>query len=191
MPPAYLQIRIAALRRNARACRIEYFAGVTLNELSECQSDRLAKMAAIVVGEGLIVLIEIDTSANGVAVDIRLRARRLGDGLFQLETAAESELLIVGEALVVKHQHRVLIHSGVNCTDLTGGKRLRKIDAGNLSAKRVRPRISIIFPFPPGHFPQVACMGALQPFLQCWRRIAPACVRSSGRQRNRPSPTSS
>ena len=41
----------------------------------------------------------------------------------------------VGEALVVKHQHRVLVHSGVNCTDLTGGKRLRKIDAGNLSGK--------------------------------------------------------
>ena len=96
---------------------------------------------AIVVGEGLIVLIEIGHIRERRRQSIFVRRAQTGaDGLFQLpETAAESELLIVGEALVVKHQHRVLIHSGVNCTDLTGGKRLRKIDAGNLSGKRVKP----------------------------------------------------
>ena len=95
------------------------------------------KPAAIVVSEGLIVLIEIGHIRERRRQSIFVRRAKTGaDGLFQLpETVAESELLFVGEALVVKHQHRVLVHSGVNCTDLTGGKRLRKIDAGDLSSK--------------------------------------------------------
>ena len=97
---------------------------------------------ASAVGRGLSPLVVDPGPAEerpelGRDLDLDAReVRELADGLFQLpETATEGELLVVGEALVVKHQHRVLVHSGVNCTDLTGGKRLRKIDAGNLSGK--------------------------------------------------------
>ena len=137
--PHICEFRIAALRRNAARVQDRVFRWRHLKRTVR-MPEPIAngeKPAAIVVGEGLIVLIEIGHIRERRRQSIFVRRAKTGaDGLFQLpESAAESELLIVGGALVVKHQHRVLVHSGVNCADFTGGKRLYKIDAGDLCGK--------------------------------------------------------
>src|SRR5207248_5109898 len=49
------------------------------------------------------------------------------------EMTAEGELLVIAEALVAEHQHRVAVHAGLDRGDLVGRERLAAIDAGHLA----------------------------------------------------------
>jgi hypothetical protein len=47
----------------------------------------------------------------------------------------EGKLVLVVDVLLVEHQHRVLVDTGVDLGDLGRGQRLAHIDAFNLAAK--------------------------------------------------------
>ena len=49
------------------------------------------------------------------------------------EVAAERDLLLVGELLVVEHQHGIAIHAGLDRRDLVGLERPAQIDAADLA----------------------------------------------------------
>src|SRR4029453_105634 len=110
----------------ARACRSEYFAGITLNELSEChrrlpmaKSRRRASRA------------EVFLFWSGVgAAQARVR------GLLELAQAlGEGELLVVGDVLIMENQHRVLVHAGVNRRHLVCSQGLGHVDAFDLGGE--------------------------------------------------------
>ncbi len=78
------------------------------------------KPAPVVIGEGLVVLIQVrDVGEGGRQAVFVGRPQAGADGLLQLaEAAAEGKLLLVGEILVVEDQHRVFVHPPMNSGDL-------------------------------------------------------------------------
>ena len=105
-----------------RACSSEYFAGTTLNELSECQSrlpmaNRRRRSSR---ANGLLSLSRLETSANVVGRRWSSGRRRLVPmaSSMRAEALREGELLLVGEVLVVEDQHGVPVHAGVNGGDV-------------------------------------------------------------------------
>ena len=45
------------------------------------------------------------------------------------------DLLLIAERLVAEHQHRVLVHAGLDCRCFRRGQRFAAIDAGDLRAE--------------------------------------------------------
>jgi hypothetical protein len=58
-----------------------------------------------------------------------------GRRLQRAEVAAERKLRLVGEVLVVEHQHAVLVHAGGDRRRISRRQRLRDVDAGDLARK--------------------------------------------------------
>jgi hypothetical protein len=56
-----------------------------------------------------------------------------GRRLQRAEVAAERKLRLVGEVLVVEHQHAVLVHAGGDRRRVRVRQRLRDVDAGDLT----------------------------------------------------------
>ena len=66
---------------------------------------------------------------------------RLGDVaaarvLERAEVERERHLLLVGEVLVVEHQHGILVHAGLDGRHVLRRQRLAHIDARNLAEKK-------------------------------------------------------
>ena len=51
------------------------------------------------------------------------------------EVFREFDLLVVGDVLIVEHQHRVTVHAGIDRGSLLAGQRLSQIDAGHLAGE--------------------------------------------------------
>ena len=100
-----------------RADSSEYFAGTALNELSECHSrlPRLNSRRRSSRASSLLSLSRLETSLHVHATSRRSCALRdvAGRLLQRAEVAAERQLLLVGEVLVVEHQHGVVVHAGL------------------------------------------------------------------------------
>ena len=84
----------------------------------------------IVARKKLVVLVEVGDVVHvhrqPPLVPLRDVAGRL---LKTTEVAAERKLRLVGEVLVVEHQHAVLVHAGGECGRLGVRERLRDVDA--------------------------------------------------------------
>ena len=68
---------------------------------------------------------ELDAQAPLFRLDDVAADRRLD----LAEIAAERNLLIVGDVLVVKHQHGVAVHAGLDGGDIRGRQRSGQVDA--------------------------------------------------------------
>ena len=104
-----------------RADRSEYLAGTGLNELSECQSwlpspNRRRRSSR---ASTLLFLSRLEMSFRSM-----LTRRSCGRGdvagrlLERPQAAAEDELLVVVDLLVVEHQHAEPVHAGMDGRDL-------------------------------------------------------------------------
>ena len=58
-----------------------------------------------------------------------------GGDFQRAEVAAELLLLLIGEVLVVEHQHGVPIHAGFQRRDLIARQRLGDVEAGDLAGE--------------------------------------------------------
>jgi hypothetical protein len=115
-----------------RACSSEYFAGTTLNELGMPQTVAEGEQPPpVVAGEHLVVLVEIGHvgKGGGQTQSPRLAQARADRVLDLPQTAGEGELLLVVDRLVVEHEHRVPVHSGMDRRHLIRGQRLGHVDA--------------------------------------------------------------
>ena len=101
-----------------RADSSEYLAGIARNELSECHSmlPRLNSRWRLSRGSGLPSLPRLETSFMpvGQALVLRLGDVAAARVLDVAEIAGERHLLLVGELLVVEHQHGMLVHAGLD-----------------------------------------------------------------------------
>ena len=93
--------------------------------------------AAVVARQRLAVLVEVrDVDHAGLEAQLV----RLGDvtaerALDLAEVLGEFDLLVVGDVLVAKDQHRVAVHAGVDRFGLFTGQRLPEIDPGHLAGE--------------------------------------------------------
>ena len=98
---------------------------------------QLEEPLAVVGRDDLAVPVEVGEIAHARA---QPALRRLADGarphllLERPECAAEGELLLVGDVLVVEHQHGVAVHAGVDRRGVRGAERLAEIEARDLAA---------------------------------------------------------
>ena len=100
-----------------RPLRIEYLAGTTRNEASECHSRlpsdamrRLLSRASL-----LAFLVEVgDVGEGRVEAQLRTAHRRVGALLERAEIAREGELLLVADVLAGQDEHGVPVHAGVD-----------------------------------------------------------------------------
>ena len=105
-----------------RACSSEYFAGIALNELSEChrrlpiENSRRRSSRAI----GRLCWSRLETSAKVGRQPVFVGGAQPGvqRQLDLAEAAGEGELLLVVDVLVVEDQHRVFVHAGMDRRDL-------------------------------------------------------------------------
>ena len=90
----------------------------------------------VVARQHLVVLVEVgdvvDVHRQPALVTLRDVAGRL---LQRAEVAAERKLRLVGEVLVVEHQHAVLVHAGGDRRGIGVRQRLGDVDAGDLAGE--------------------------------------------------------
>ena len=132
------ELGVAALLVTMRADSSEYFAGIARNELSECHSGlpRLNRRWRLVAGERLAVLVEVGDVVHAGAEALVLAAcvtlpPRASSSAPKL--LRERHLLLVGDVLVVEHQHGVAVHAGLDGRDLVRAERLGDVDARDLA----------------------------------------------------------
>jgi len=91
--------------------------------------------AAVVARQQLAVLVEIGDVGHveGQPTLAILHDMTAGDALDLAEIAAEGELLLVGDRLVVEYQDGVAVHGSLDRRRLLGGERLAQIDAVDLA----------------------------------------------------------
>ena len=91
----------------------------------------------VIACERLVVLVEIGHVREGRWQAMILgRAQAGADRVLDVaETLREGELLLVVDVLVVKDQHRVLVHAGVDGVGIGLGQRLRYVDAVDLACE--------------------------------------------------------
>ena len=119
---------------SARACSSEYLAGITLNELSECQSRlpmancqrRSSRLKDLAV---LVEVRHVGEMRRGQALVVVAPQIEADGDLQRPEALGERQLLLVGEVLAVEHQHRIPVHSGIDGGDVGGRQRLGQIKA--------------------------------------------------------------
>ena len=123
-----------------RAESAEYFAGVGLNELSECHSmlprpnSRLRSSRAITWLFLSRLEMSFDLHRQSPLRTLRDVARRQ---LQRSEVARERELLRIVDRLVAEPQHREAVHARRDRRDVGGRERCAQIDAGDV-AEEVR-----------------------------------------------------
>src|SRR5690349_1791841 len=95
--------------------------------------------AAIVAIERLPALIQIGHVDHAVLETIFVVLRDVAAlrVLDRAEVDREGHLLIVADALIAKHEHRVAIHAGVDGGNVGGRRRLAQVDAGDFSGEFV------------------------------------------------------
>ena len=92
--------------------------------------------AAVVAGQDLVVLVEV-----GDVVQVHAHAPVLGRGdvagglLERPQAAAEDELLVVVDLLVVEHQHAEFVHAGMDGGDFVLRQRLAQVEAGHFAGE--------------------------------------------------------
>ena len=91
-------------------------------------------------GQGLAVLAEV---RDVVHADREPLVLGLGDvaaagNLEAAEVGAEHHLLLVGEPLIAEHEDGVLVHAGLDSSDLGLADRLGDVDAGHLAGEARR-----------------------------------------------------
>ena len=117
-----------------RPLRIEYLAGTTRNEASECHSRLPSAAMRRLLSRASFwpVLVEVgDVGEGGVEAQLRTAHRRVGALLERAEIAREGELLLVADVLAGQHQHGVPVHAGVDGLDFGRRQRLARIDAAS------------------------------------------------------------
>ena len=163
----------------------EYFAGIALNELSECHSrlPRLYSRRRLSRASGWLSLSRLDTSANaGSQPQLAGLADAGAAGVLQLaEVAAERELLFVGQMLVAEHQDGVAIHAGLDRRDVVARERAGDVDARYLADEQ-RVRAGRIARSPSAIRRPVACSTARPVPLIDVRRRSRTSFRSSKRR---------
>jgi hypothetical protein len=95
----------------------------------------IEQIGAAVLRQRLAVLAEVGdvVEARGEAVFIGLGDVAAAGVLALTEVQGEGHLLLVGDVLVVEHQHRVFVHGGLDLACFGLGERLAQIEAGHLA----------------------------------------------------------
>ena len=98
---------------------------------------------AIVARQQRVVLVEIGNVADLDAESALIEPGHVVRGIeFDLaEALGKRDLLFVADALVVKHQHRMAIHAGMDRRDGRGIKRPAQVDVLDLAGKCVGDRL--------------------------------------------------
>ena len=96
--------------------------------------------AAVVARQNLVVLVEV---GDVVQVHAHAPVLRRGDVAGRLlerpEAAAEGELLVVVDLLVVEHQHAELVHAGMDGGDfLRASAACAEVEAGHFAGEERR-----------------------------------------------------
>ena len=99
-------------------------------------SDSSFKPVPVVAGQDLVVLVEVGDVVQVHAHAPVLRRGDVAGGLLERpQAAAEDELLVVVDLLVVEHQHAELVHAGVDGGDFVLRERLAQVEAGDFAGK--------------------------------------------------------
>ena len=104
-----------------RPLRIEYLAGTTRNEASECHSRLPSDAMRRLLSRASFSpdLSRLETSAKaGSRRSSELRTVELAPSSSGAEIAREGELLLVADVLARQDEHGVAVHAGVDRLDL-------------------------------------------------------------------------
>src|SRR4029453_15196364 len=128
------ELRVAALGRDAVAVQDRVFRGPRL-ERAVGVPEAVAQgeeTRARVAGEHLVVRVDVGHVREGGGQTVRL-PQAGADGVLDLaEAQRERELLLLGDGAAVEHQHRVLVHRGVDVLRVSRGEGSGEIEALDL-----------------------------------------------------------
>ena len=129
----------------------EYLAGIGRKELSECHSRSPSLKNHTRSWSDMILpdLSRLEKSAMPAPSREFLAFADVASGVVALELAkmpGKVDLLLIAERLIAEHEHRVLVHAGLDRRCFGRRQRFAAIDAGDLCAELRANRIELISP---------------------------------------------